>query len=201
MRVDRFFEARFPGLTSPTSSASSAKARCASTASAPSRRTGWRPGRRCAFRRCGSMQPKPRAPEAGRRKDPRLPNRSRSTRTPTCWSSTSRWGWRCRAVPAPRAISTACWRCCATRRASVRASCTGSTRTPPAASGRQDAVCRRRARQDLPLALGAQGLLGPGRGCAEGAQGRISTFLAKDEREDESSCASPATARRAPAMP
>ena len=35
-------------------------------------------------------------------------SRSRSTRTPTCSSSTSRWGSRCRAAPARRAISTAC---------------------------------------------------------------------------------------------
>jgi len=50
-----------------------------------------------------------------------------------CWSSTSPWGSRSRAAPAPRAISTACWRCCATRPASGRAWCTASTRTPPAA--------------------------------------------------------------------
>ena len=55
MRVDRFLEARFPGLCSPISSASSAKASCASTASGRSRRIASRRGRRCAFPRCGSI--------------------------------------------------------------------------------------------------------------------------------------------------
>ena len=42
MRVDRFLEARFPGLSFPIFSASFEKANCGSTASAPTARTGWK---------------------------------------------------------------------------------------------------------------------------------------------------------------
>ena len=53
-------------------------------------------------------------------------------------------------------------------------------------AGCQDPLRGRRAVKNLPLALGAQDLLGAGRGRAEAAQGRISTYLAKEEREEES---------------
>ena len=82
--------------------------------------------------------------------------------------------------------------------ASGRAWCTGSTRTPPAACWsprralprpRWPRPSARRSARKIYWALVA--------GVPQPQQGRISTFLAKEEREDECSCASPSTARRA----
>ena len=91
-----------------------------------------RPGGAHSAAQARRAQARTRTPPRRRRTAPSS-SRSRSTKTTTCWCSTSRWGSPCRAAPAPRGISTACWTRCATRRASARGWCTGSTRTPPAA--------------------------------------------------------------------
>jgi len=59
-------------------------------------------------------------------------------------------------------------------------------RIRPAACSLPDPVCGGSACKIIPLALGPQDLLGAGRRRAEAPTGRISTFLAKEEREDES---------------
>ena len=114
-------------------------------------------------------------------------SRSRCTRTPTCWCSTSPWGSRCRAAPAPRATSTACWRCCATRKGQRprlvhrldkdTAGCLLVAKTRFAASALAKTFRSRSARK-IYWALVA--------GVPKPHQGRISTFLAKEEREDDS---------------
>ena len=98
-------------------------------------RTGCRPGRRCAFRRCELDPPKPRddAPRPTRR--PRVPQVDHAVRGRRRAGAQQADG-ACGAgrLRHHRAMSTACSRCCATgATASARAWCTGSTRTPPAA--------------------------------------------------------------------
>ncbi len=64
--------------------------------------------RRCASRRSSSSAEAARRRHRATRRTAPSSSRSRCTRTTTCWCSTSRWGLRCRAAPAPTAISTAC---------------------------------------------------------------------------------------------
>ena len=68
-------------------------------------------------------------------------------------------------------------------------------------AGRQDALCRRRARQDV--SARARRARSTGRwswACRSRKQGRISTYLAKDEREDESIMRIASHGEEAPAM-
>ena len=67
---------------------------------------------------------------------------------------------------------------------------------------RQDALCRRGAGQDVSLARGAQDLLGAGRRRAEAASRAASPpFSPRRRGRTTASCASPATARRGRATP
>ena len=196
----------FRGSPSAISSASSARARCGSNgkraeAEGPARS-------RAGGARSAAQARRSRSRGAGRSAKPRrtraLPRaRSRSTRTTTCSCSTSRSASPCRAAPAPRAMSTACSDVLRDRRtASGRASCTGSTRTPPAAwssprsrfaAAALAKTFRSRSARKIYWALVA--------GVPKLRQGRISTYLAKEEGEDgDSACASPSMARKARAM-
>ena len=133
----------------------------------------------------------PPKPRDERRATTRRPapssNPSRSTRTTTCWCSTSRWGSRCRAAPAPPPPRRHAGGAARRAAASGRASCIGSTRTPSGcllvAKTRFAATAlaktfRTRSARKIYWALVA--------GVPKPRQGRISTFLAKEEREDES---------------
>ena len=112
-----------------------------------------------------------RTPPRTRRTAPSS-SRSRCTRTTTCWCSTSRWGLRCRAAPAPmRHLDGMLGRAARQGRPAAAAGAPprqGHRRLP---AGGEDPLRRRGAGEDLPLALGAQDLLGAGRGRAEAAAG------------------------------
>ena len=109
------------------------------------------------------------------------------TKMTTCWCSTSRWGLRCKAAPAPRAISTACWTLCALahgqrprlvhRLDKDTAGCLLVAKTRFAAAALAKTFRSRSARK-IYWALVA--------GVPKVPQGRISTYLAKEEREDKS---------------
>ena len=68
-------------------------------------------------------------------------------------------------------------------------------------AGGEDALCGYGAGEDVPHAFGAQDLLGAGRGRAEAETGAHFDILAKQEVEEDSSCASPSMARRTPFTP
>ena len=189
MRVDRFLEARFPGLSFfPTSSASFAKARCGSTASAPSRRPGWRRDRRCASRRCGSMQPKPRAP--GNEADEKTRAFLKSI---TLYEDADvlvlnkPMGLAVQGGSGTTRHLDGMWRSCAMPTASGRGWCTGSTRIPRQlllvaktrfAASALAKTFRSRSARKIYWALVAS--------VPKVQQGRISTYLVKEEREDKS---------------
>ena len=144
MRVDRFLEARFPGLSFSHIQRIIRKGELRVNGKRAQPKQRLEAGQAVRIPPLRLDEPKPRAPAA--RPTSRLAissNRSRCTRTPTCWCSTSPWGWRCKAAPAPRAISTACSTCCATRKASARVWCTGWTRTPLAVCWWQRPASRR----------------------------------------------------------
>ena len=136
MRLDRFFEARFPGLSFSHIQRIIRKGevRVNGKRAQPKDRLAAGPGG-------PHSAAQDRAAEAARRRarerpeGPRLPQVDHAaTRTTTCWCSTSRWGLRCRAAPAPtRHLDGMLGAHDAARTASGRGWCTGSTRTPPAA--------------------------------------------------------------------
>ena len=172
MRVDRFLEARFPGLSFSHIQRVIRKGEVRVNGKRTQPKQRLEAGQAVRIPPLRLDAPKPRGPaNDADAKTREFLNSILCTRTTTCWCSTSRWDLRCKAAPAPRAILTACWRFCAIHTASGRGWCIASTKIPPAAFGRQDALRCRRARQDLPLPLGAQNLLGAGCWRAKGATG------------------------------
>ena len=136
MRVDRFFEARFPGLSFSHIQRIIRKGEVRVNGKRTEPKSRLEAGQAVRIPPLQLDAPKPRDDAPQTQKDRAFSNRSRCPKTTTCWCSTSRWALPCRAAPAPRVTSTACWKPCAgtasTR--SGRAWCTGSTRTRPAAS-------------------------------------------------------------------
>ena len=188
MRLDRFFEARFPGLsfTHIQRIIRKGEVRVNGKRAQPKDRLAGRPGGARAAAQARAAEAARRRQRATRRTAPSS-NRSRSTRTTTCWCSTSRWGLRCRAAPAPTATSTACSAACR-RRDGQRprlvhrldkdtSGCLLVAKTRFAAAALAKTFRSRSARK-IYWALVA--------GVPRPKQGRVSTFLAKEEREDES---------------
>ena len=204
MRVDRFLEARFPGLSFSHIQRIIRKGEVRVNGKRADSQgpAGGRPGG--AHPAAASSSSRSRARPAARPTRRRAPSssRSRCTRTTTCWCSTSRWGSRCRAAPAPPPPRRHARGAARPRRpaAAPRAPARqGHGRLP---AGRQDALCRGRAGEDLPLALGAQDLLGAGRRRAAAAAGAdLDLPRQGGARGGELACASPSTARRARATP
>ena len=109
MRLDRFFEARFPGLSFSHIQRIIRKGEVRVNGKRAQPKDRLQKGQAVRIPPLKLEPPKPRD-DAHRATQKTAPSssRSRSTRTTTCWCSTSRWGLRCRAAPAPTAISTAC---------------------------------------------------------------------------------------------
>ena len=153
-----------------------------------SRRTGWRPGRPCAFRRCGSMRPKPRAPgNAADDKTARIPQIHHALRRRRRAGAQQADG-ACGAgrlrhhAPSRRHAGSVARRARPAAAAGAPAR-QGHRRLPAVAKTRFAAAAlaktfRSRSARKVYWALVA--------GVPKVQQGRISTFLAKEEREDES---------------
>ena len=205
MRVDRFLEARFPGLSFSPSNASFAKANCASMASAPSRKTAWRRGRTVRIPPLRLDAPKqPRAP--GNEADEKTRAFLKSITLyedadVLVFNEPMEFAIQA-AAQAPRAISMACWRCCATRTANGPGLFTGSTRTRPGASWSPRRALRRRlwprpsARVRRARCLGPWWLAFPR--CSRAVH---QPFWPRKNARTNRSCGSPAMARRVQAMP
>ena len=201
MRVDRFLEARFPGLTFSHIQRIIRKGelRVNGKRAQPKDRLRGRPGgaHPAAQARCAEAARPPARPT--RRPAPSS-NRSRCTRTPTCWCSTSRWGFPVQGgsgtdAPSRRHAGGAA-RPGAT--ASARAWCTGSTRTPPAAcwSPRRALPPRRWPRPSARARRAkSTGRWSPA--CRSRARAASRPSSPRRSARTTPSCASPATARRA----
>ena len=188
MRLDRFFEARYPGLSFSHIQRIIRKGEVRVNGKRAQPKDRLQKGQAIRIPPLKIEPPKPRddASRATRRTAPSS-SRSRSTKTTTCWCSTSRWGSRCRAAPAPTGISTAC-----------SARMTGKDGQRPRLVHRLDKdtsgcllvaktrfaatalakTFRTRSARKIYWALVA--------GVPRPKQGRVSTFLAKEDREDES---------------
>ena len=199
MRVDRFLEARFPGLSFSHIQRVIRKGEVRVNGKRTQPKNRLEAGQTVRIPPLRLDQPKPRAPATKPTRRPaRSSNRSRSTKTPTCSCSTSRWGLRCRAAPAPRAMSTACSRSCAMRTASGRGWCTGSTRIPPAACWSPRRALRRpRWRRLSARARRARSIGRWSPACPRRSRAASRPISSRRSARTSRSCASRATARRA----
>ena len=186
MRVDRFLEARFPGLSFSHIQRIIRKGELRVDGKRARPKDRLAAGQAVRIPPLRLDAPKPVADAPRTRRPARSSSRSRSTRMPTCWCSTSRWGWRCRAAPAPCAHLDGMLEVLRDR-AGQRprlvhrldkdtSGCLLVAKTRFAAAALAKTFRSRSARK-IYWALVV--------GVPKPTQGRISTFLAKEERDDD----------------
>ncbi len=202
MRVDRFLEARFPGLSFSHIQRVIRKGEVRVNGKRTQPKNRLEAGQTLRIPPLRLEQPKTaRGGERSRRKNPRLPRIDhafrRRRRARAQQADGARGAGRFRHHASPRRHARGVARRARPAPAAGAPARQGHRRLSPR---RQDALCRGGAGENLPLALGAQDLLGAGRRRAEAAAGpHLDLSRQGGARGGIASCASRATARRAPA--